>query len=162
MKRLALAALLLLAAPAAVAETLAGSVQAEASRIRADVDSARSRANLLPALKPKPLAPQLTTDLQRFGLLAANFSAEIDRSGGPVDLRCIFRGMAQETDVQLKAAADARTGAAQADALDRLSHMLRDAAEIAPAAELKPAPGKPQTASVKAAAGAFCPAAKKF
>lgn len=148
---------LLLAAPA-WGEDLARTVQSEAARLRNDVDAAKSRAMKLPALKPKALEPALVLDLQRFGLSASRLSVEIDTRGGPTDLRCIFRGMAEETDVQLKAAASAPSGAKQADALDRLSHMLRDAAEIAPAVG---SPQKQIAASVKPAAIQTCPVPKR-
>jgi hypothetical protein len=160
MKRALIALLVLTAAPA-LAEDLSQAVQTDAVRLKADVEAAKSRAEKLPALKPKALAPDLVTDLQRFGLNATRLSADIDAHGGPIDLRCIFRGMAEETDVQLKAAATATTGAQQADALDRLSHMLRDAAEIAPAARL-PAAKTTIAASAKPAATAKCPASKAF
>jgi hypothetical protein len=130
------------------ADTLAQQVQAEASRLLAQVSSAEAAAKARPGMKPAPLSPALVGDLQRFGLTTSQLSVEIDHRGGPVDLRCIFRGMAEETDVQLKAAAAAATGGDQAVALGRLTHMLKDAVEIAPAvggtAPIKlPATGKP-------------------
>ncbi|HEV7692076.1 MAG TPA: hypothetical protein VGO52_14665, partial [Hyphomonadaceae bacterium] len=102
---------------------------------------------------------------QRFGMSASRLSIEIDKSGGPVDLRCIFRGMAEETDNQLKAAAAAETGTQQVVALDRLAHMLKDAVEIAPAvggtsasqngAQMKTAAGSKPTAECPAVRNAF-------
>lgn len=157
MKRLALLALALVLAAPAWGENLGRVVQSEAARLRSDVDAAKSRAMKLPALKPKALAPELVLDLQRFGLTATRLSVEIDQRGGPTDLRCIFRGMAEETDMQLKAVAAASTGAMQADALTRLSHMLRDAEEIAPAAGAQ----KQIAASAKPAAIQGCPVPKR-
>lgn len=127
---LALAACL--AAPAA-ADTLAQQVQAEASRLLTQVRSAEATARARPSAKPAALTPALVADLQRFGLAAVRLSSEIDKAGGPADLRCIFRGMAGETDKQLAAISVATTGAAQAKALSGLSHMLSDAVLIAPA-----------------------------
>lgn len=141
-----------LAAPAA-ADTLAQQVQAEASRLLAEVRSAETAARARPSAKPAALAPALVADLQRFGLVASRLSVEIDQAGGPADLRCIFRGMAGETDKQLKAAAAAANGTAQAAALSRLGHMLGDAVLIAPAVE-----GGPRPARVSAMAQ--CPAAE--
>ena len=134
MKRLAalLIVALALASPAA-ADTLAQQVQAEASRLLLQVKSAETAANAKPSAKPAPLSSTLVADLERFGLAAVRLSGEIDKAGGPKDLRCIFRGMAAETDNQLKAVAAAANGAAQAKALSRLNHMLSDAALIAPA-----------------------------
>ncbi len=83
-------------------------------------------------LKPAALAPTLVGDLQRFAVAANRLSLEIDQRGGPTDLRCIFRGMAEETDAQLKAASAANAGTAQSMALSRLSRMLKDAIAIAP------------------------------
>jgi hypothetical protein len=123
-----------LVAPAA-ADTLAQQVQAEASRLLTEVRSAETAARARPSAKPAALAPALVADLQRFGLVAGRLSVEIEGAGGPADLRCIFRGMASETDKQLKAAAEAANGTVQATALSRLSHMLGDAVLIAPAVE---------------------------
>ncbi len=54
---------------------------------------------------------------------ASRLSIEIDKTGGPVDLRCIFRGMAEETDNQLKAACGVLDGiAAGGGARPAVSH----------------------------------------
>lgn len=134
MKRLlACFAIALFAALPARADTLPEQVRAEAARLLVQVNTAQAAAKAKAGLKPAPLAPAMVGDLQRFGLTASRLSVEIDQRGGPTDLRCIFRGMAEETDAQLKAAATATTGTAQSQALGRLSHMLKDAVEIAPA-----------------------------
>lgn len=119
----------------AAADTLAQQVKAEASRLLAEVRSAETAARAQPSAKPAAVAPGLVADLQRFGLAASRLSIEIDRAGGPADLRCIFRGMAGETDKQLAAISAAATGSAQAKALAGLDHMLSDAILIAPAVE---------------------------
>lgn len=154
MKRIiaALALAVTLAAPAA-ASPLSEQVQAEASRLLTQVTAAEKAARARPGAKPAALAPALTADLQRFGLAASRLSGEIDKTGGPKDLRCIFRGMADEAGNQLAAASAAVTGADQAKALARLSHMLKDAVEIAPAVG-----GKATAASSTRAAAATCPA----
>jgi hypothetical protein len=156
------AALLLMALAVAVttaafADTLPEQVKADAARLLKSVDDAKAAASARPALKPNPLAPALVGDLQRFGMSASRLSIEIDKTGGPVDLRCIFRGMAEETDNQLKAVSAASTGSEQAAALDRLSHMLKDAVEIAPAVG-----SQTKTAASKPAAASTCPAIKKI
>jgi hypothetical protein len=158
MKRILLA-LMVATAPAAWGETLAKTVEADAARIGQVVETARKAALAKPTLKPQALSPALVLDLQRFGLNASRLALEIDQGGGPADLGCIFRGMAEETDVQLKAVAAASTGAAQADALKRLSAMLRDANEIAPAVSLKPAKTIAADPGGSAAIGT-CPAAR--
>lgn len=154
MKRIlaAFALAALLALPAA-ADTLAQQIHTEASRLLLQVKSAEAAANAKPSARPAPLSPALVADLQRFGLAAVRLSREIDKAGGPTDLRCIFRGMAAETDNQLKAASGATNGAAQAKALSRLNHMLSDAVLIAPAV------GGP--AQVRAAANARSAAAQQ-
>jgi hypothetical protein len=126
---------LALAAPAqARTSELPGWIAREARRLDAEVAKAQRTAGLLPSLKPPALATGLTPDLERFGLEASRLSVEIDKAAGAVDLRCIFRGMAEETDNQLKALGAAKTGRDQSAALDRLDHMLKDAAQIAPVA----------------------------
>lgn len=154
MKRIlaAFALVCCLVAPAA-ADTLAQQVQAEANRLLTEVRSAEAAARARASAKPTAVDAALVADLQRFGLVASRLSTEIDNAGGPADLRCIFRGMAGETDKQLKAAAEAANGTAQAAALSRLSHMLGDAVLIAPAVE-----GGPRPARVNAMAQ--CPAAE--
>ena len=138
MKRLiASFVLMVCAALPASAETLPEQIRSEASRLL------------------------VTGDLQRFGLAASRLSLEIDQRGGPVDLRCIFRGMAEETDVQLKLASSATTGTAQAAALSRLLHMLKDAVQITPAVGGGAAAQKKAAANLKSAA-AKCEAVRDF
>lgn len=150
-----LAALALGGIAPALGQTLARQVQTEAVRLKAQLAAADAAALARPGAKPAPLSQTLVSDLQRFGLVAGRLSLEIDGRGGPADLRCIFRGMAAETDAQLKAVSQAPTGVAQSKALGRLVHMLGDAAEIAPAADGGVAP---RPAAARAAAIAQCPA----
>ena len=158
MKRiLASVALALTAIAQAHADTLAVQVKTEAQRLLVDVSAAEAAAKVRPGAKPPMVAPVLASDLQRFGLAASRLSMEIDQRGGPTDLRCIFRGMAEETGKQLEAATQAKTGADQAKAYARLTHMLKDAVEIAPAAA-----GNTRAASSARAAAATCPASKDF
>jgi hypothetical protein len=154
MKRLAiLLPLALWAAGTANADTLAAQVAAEAKRLLAQVSTVQSSAAARPGARPQPITPALSAALQRFGLAASRLSSEIDQRGGPADLRCIFRGMAEETGKQLTAASEAVTGAEQAAALDRLTHMLKDAVDIAPAVG-----ANTTAASSSRAAAAQCPA----
>jgi hypothetical protein len=69
--------------------------------------------------------------------------------------------MAEETGKQLSAASSAATGAAQAAALSRLSHMLSDAVEIAPAVGSTSAKTK-TAASAEPAAANSCPVVRDF
>ncbi len=158
MKRFAFSlSLLVIGTTAAFADTLPQQVKSEAARLLVQVDAAKTAAASRPALAPRPLAPALVGDLQRFGMTASRLSLEIQMRGGPPDLRCIFRGMVEETDKQLNAASKATTGSQQAAALSRISHMLKDAVEIAPAVGAGAAPTKTTTTS-KAAAVGSCPA----
>jgi hypothetical protein len=161
MKRLLIAlAISVSCALPAWSDTLADQVKAEAARLLTQVSAASTAARMRPAAKPQPVAPALAADLQRFGLAASRLSVEIDQRGGPTDLRCIFRGMAEETDKQLAVAAQAATGADQAQALARLTHMLKDAVEIAPAVGgLSPAKSG---AAKHGAANNECPASRDF
>lgn len=151
-----LLSLALLIALPAHADTLASQVKTEAARLLTQVNAAESAARSQPQAKPQAVPPALASDLQRFGLAASRLSIEIDQRGGPTDLRCIFRGMAEETGKQLTAADAAATGSDQAQALARLTHMLKDAVEIAPAVGGLP-PAKPG-----AAKNAQCPAVRNF
>jgi len=153
MRIAALAAVALLLTGAASADTLANQIRSEAQRLLAQMTSIEAAARARPATKPQPLAPALSTDLQRFGLAASRLASEIDQRGGPTDLRCIFRGMAEETGKQLTAANVAATSTDQSKALRRLVHMLEDAVEIAPAVG-----GHATAASSSRAAAAQCPA----
>lgn len=159
MKRLAiLIAVAVVTTLPASADTLADQVRAEAVRLLTQVNAVEGAAKARPAAKPQAVAPDLSADLQRFGLAASRLSVEIDQRGGPTDLRCIFRGMAEETDKQLAAAGGAATGADQAQAYARLTHMLKDAIEIAPAVGGLP----PAKAGAAKASAAQCPAAGNF
>ncbi len=159
---LALAATGVLHAAPSAAQPPAG-IATEAARLNVQVKAAQAEAARRPALKPSPLGAGLVSDLQVFGMSASRIALDISARGGPQDLGCIFRGMAGETDAQLSAIANASTGAQQAAALDRLSRMLRDAEEIAPAAAKAMAAEKAIAAnSGGTAATAICPAVKSF
>lgn len=154
---LAVVALAVAVVTPAHADTLAEQVKVEAQRLLVQVSAAENAAKARPGAKPPTVAPALVSDLQRFSLAASRLSVEIDQRGGPTDLRCIFRGMAEETGKQLDAAAKAATGGDQAKAYARLTHMLKDAVEIAPAVG-----GNATAASSARAAAATCPASKDF
>ncbi len=163
MKRtLAVMALAVGLALPALAQTLPEQVKSEASRLLVEVNSAQTAAKAKVGLKPAPLTPSLVGDLQRFGLATSRLSLEIDQRGGPTDLRCIFRGMAEETDAQLKIASAASTGTTQAAALSRLSHMLKDAVEIAPAVGNGAVAQTKTAAKLNSAAANTCKASRDF
>jgi len=138
-RRLVLVSALVLAAPAAMPETLAKSVESSAKSLLPAVQTLQTAAVRRAALPAEPLDAGLVSRLQRFAMDTSALSRDAD-AAGVIDLRCIFRGMTEETGVQLDALERARTGTDQAAAYGRLIHMLRDAVEIAPAAEGAVAP----------------------
>ena len=132
--RLTIAVALLIAVPGAAGETLSRSVETRAKELLPQVSVLQQSAARRAALPAAPLDPALVSRLEQFALDTSLLSRDAD-AAGVIDLRCIFRGMTEETGVQLEAASKARTGAEQAAALARIVHMLKDAAEIAPAAD---------------------------
>ncbi len=74
------------------------------------------------------------TGIARFALAATNLGSWIDGNDGPSDLGCIFRGMAQEGEVQLDALETADNRQDMHASLKRLATMFSDAEIIAAAA----------------------------
>ncbi|MEM5517925.1 hypothetical protein WNY37_13285 [Henriciella sp. AS95] len=74
------------------------------------------------------------TEIVRFAHAAAKLGSWIDGNNGPSDLGCIFRGMAQEGEVQLDALYDAQSPVQTRESLVRLATMFSDAEIIAVAA----------------------------
>lgn len=70
-------------------------------------------------------------DLARFAVTADRLGAWIDETGRPHDLGCIFRGMADEAELQLGALS---VPASRSAALRRLATMFNDAENIGLAA----------------------------
>ena len=56
-------------------------------------------------------------------------------AGGPIDLRCIFRGMSADATSRLEALNAAETAAEQAHIYADLAALMSDASEIAPAVD---------------------------
>ena len=84
-----------------------------------------------------PLSDELKTELARFGRV----SARLANSGSetepvPHDLACIFRGMAEETDLQLSLLTDDADAETRDSARERLLKMLEDAAPVGEAAAI--------------------------
>lgn len=73
-------------------------------------------------------------EVERFALAAGKLGHWIDGNDGPSDLGCIFRGMAEEGEVQLDALYDAATPSETRQSLVRLATMFSDAEIIAVAA----------------------------
>lgn len=70
----------------------------------------------------------------RFSIDAEKLGRWIDQTPDTADLGCIFRGMAEEADVQLRKLETAQTLAASASALERLEKLFDDAEAISAAA----------------------------
>ncbi|MFC7291143.1 hypothetical protein [Hirschia litorea] len=96
---------------------------------------AEARAQAYPSLDAPEISQDFVDYMQRFGLSASRLSNLMERVNGPVDMQCIFRGMAKETGDQLFAISQAKTGYEQAQALNRIVSMLDDAALVSKAAE---------------------------
>lgn len=123
-------------APAQAGPQEARHLQAQATHLLSDAHTTLDHALSAPALSPPEPSPAFISGLQTFGLAASRLSLDLENAGGPQDMRCIFRGMAEETGVQLDAIMQAQTGAEQADALERIISMLDDAGLVAKAAAL--------------------------
>lgn len=74
-------------------------------------------------------------DVYRFGRTSADLARWIDHSGGPGDLGCIFRGMANESETQLIELDGPGAAIDQRESLRRLATMFADAEIIAIAAQ---------------------------
>ena len=70
-------------------------------------------------------------DLARFSIIAGRLAVWVDTSGGASDFGCIYRGMAEEAELQIEALESARTRADAKAALTRIATMLDDAQAIA-------------------------------
>lgn len=111
-----------------------------AEQARHIADQAQQRADFA---ADRPAAPAamiglddpLQLDLDRFSADAMRLSRAIDEAGGPIDLRCIFRGMSGDAASRLDALNAAATAADQARIYHEISALMHDAAEIAPAAD---------------------------
>ncbi|WP_300393713.1 hypothetical protein [Henriciella sp.] len=73
-------------------------------------------------------------EILRFAAAAQQLGHWVDGNDGPSDLGCIFRGMAEEGEVQLDALSDAETPRTTRQSLVRLATMFSDAEVIAVAA----------------------------
>jgi len=69
--------------------------------------------------------------LARFSTIAGRLAVWVDASGGAQDFGCIYRGMAEEAELQLEALETATTKIEAKAALTRIATMLDDAQSIA-------------------------------
>ena len=69
--------------------------------------------------------------LTQFAIIAGRLAVWVDTSGGAKDFGCIYRGMAEEAELQLESLETASTQADATAALTRIATMLDDAQSIA-------------------------------
>ncbi len=132
MKRLALSLLCLVAAPMASASPeLAHSWSAKAGDLY--LQTAEHMRGAKHGGKHS-LDAGYVVELERFAYTASRLGAWNDAESGAKDLGCIFRGMAEDVEVQLDALIDAPAPRDKITALKRLSALLDDAQQIGPAA----------------------------
>jgi hypothetical protein len=108
-----------------------------AERLGAEAASRSQTAAQRPAAQAHPLDIEdpFAFELEQFSVEALMLSRRIDAAGGPVDLRCIFRGMSADAGARMEALNDAETAAQQAHIYAGLADLMRDASEIAPAVD---------------------------
>lgn len=106
--------------------TLSQSLQAQAQR-RAQ-DMARS-----PAAPAEALSVQdpFLTELSEFSLRTYQLSRAVDESGGPTDLRCIFRGMSEDAQHRADLLSEDATRADHARVYQEIMRLTGQAGEIA-------------------------------
>ena len=83
-----------------------------------------------PAAEMQP-ADSLLVDISEFALLTHRLSAQIERNGGPTDLKCIFKGMSEDSQARIDALDQARTRAEMARAFDEIVYLANQAETIA-------------------------------
>ena len=106
-----------------------------AARLGSEAAARSQAAAQRPAAPAHPLDIEdpFSFELEQFSVEALMLSRQVDAAGGPVDLRCIFRGMSRDTQARIDAINAAETAAEQAHIYAGLADLMRDAAEIAPA-----------------------------
>ena len=87
--------------------------------------------NAVEAGQPTNLNAIYIDELTRFAITAGRLAIWVDETGGAKDFGCIYRGMAEEAELQLYALEDAPADAAAITALNRIASMLADAQMIA-------------------------------
>jgi len=91
-------------------------------------DMAHSPAAPVAALPPED---GFLTDLNEFALEAYRLSRAVEDSGGPTDLRCIFRGMSEDAEHRAMLLSEPASRADHARAYLEIARLTGQAAEIA-------------------------------
>ena len=81
--------------------------------------------------EPSPLEEGYINELAHFSVIAGRLAIWVDTSGGAKDFGCIYRGMAEEAELQLETLESAKTRVEAKAALTRIATMLDDAQSIA-------------------------------
>jgi hypothetical protein len=116
--------------PGAEFATLAADLQTEVQARIAD-------AQAHPAQSASQLAPgdTLYNGLGELSARAMQLSLSMERRNGPEDLRCIYRGMAQDALDQRQALSNAEIRSDRIHVYTNLAYLLDHAAEIGPIAD---------------------------
>ena len=131
MRRLIIAFSLAIAPLAHASPELADQFGVKASGLYADTVSL---ANQMKTGAEAELSEAYIDELSVFAGTALKLGSWSDAQAGAADFGCIFRGMAEEADVQLIELEEAASSAQKSAALSRLIAMFDDAQSIAAAA----------------------------
>ncbi len=107
---------------------------AEAQALQILSEQAAKKARAHPFAPPKgfALSGEFARRIDAFSTHAAALSARIDAMDGPKDLRCIYRGMAEDAKKRLTALHHAKNAGEQAVVLADLDALFMDASEVTP------------------------------
>jgi len=99
-------------------------------------NTARERAGRLAQTPAAPASPlelndPVLTQLTEFALAAHQLSRAVETSGGPMDLRCIFRGMSEDANRHLLDLSEPASHADHARTYTEVARLTSQAAEIA-------------------------------
>jgi hypothetical protein len=107
---------------------------AEAQALQVLAEQAANNASAHPFAPPEgfALSGEFARRIAVFSDRAAALSARIDSMGGPKDLRCIYRGMAEDAKKRLAALHHAKNAGEQAMVLKDMDALFMDASEVTP------------------------------
>ncbi|MDQ7018391.1 MAG: hypothetical protein Q9M33_04410 [Robiginitomaculum sp.] len=107
---------------------------AEAQALQVLSEQAAKKASAHPFAPPEgfALSGEFARRIDAFSTHAAALSARIDAMGGPKDLRCIYRGMAEDAKKRLTALHHAKNAGEQAAVLKDMDALFMDASEVTP------------------------------
>jgi hypothetical protein len=107
---------------------------AQAQVLETQTQSAALKASAHPFASPDgyALSSKFSKNISDFSTLATDLVIHLDAKGGPKDLRCIYRGMAEDAKLQLLALQNAKNAGAQAVILNEMSALFSDASAVTP------------------------------